>query len=196
MTIKTTDTFKVTRKNHPNEKNYIGRPTMETMQAFTQALECLEEDDFTKLCEGTLVYDEERTAELFDSIQAEDIIGLCHNVKGVGWVAEQFKVLSIDKESDKMFCQSRYNKEKEYEFFFEDVSIGLLLGRAEILIRDGKPYGLTDDQLNMTIKIVDLSKKEEEPAVDPASATSDPLETIAKQAENLVADSVPLEETV
>ncbi len=199
MTIKTTDTFKVSRKNHPNEKNYPGRPTMETMQAFTQALECLEGEDFDKLCDGTLVYDEERTGELFDSILAGDIIGLCSNIKGVGWVGEQWQVLSIDKEADKMSCQGRYDKDKEREIFFEDVSIGLLLGRAEILLRDGKPYGLTEDELNMTIKIVDLSKKEDGGSaadpVDPASATTDPLETIAKHAESLVADSVPLEET-
>lgn len=199
MTIKTTDTFKVSRKNHPNEKNYPGRPTMETMQAFTQALECLEGEDFDKLCDGTLVYDEERTGELFDSILAGDIIGLCSNIKGVGWVGEQWQVLSIDKEADKMSCQGRYDKNKEREIFFEDVSIGLLLGRAEILLRDGKPYGLTEDELSMTIKILDMSKKEDEGSatdpVDPASATTDPLETIAKHAESLVANSVPLEET-
>lgn len=217
MTIKTTDTWKFSRKNHPNEKNYLGRATMETMQAFTQALECLEGEEFDKLCDGTLIYDEERTGELFDAILADDIIGLCYNVRGVGWVAEQFKVLSIDKEADKMLCQSRYNKEKEQEFFFEDISIGLLLGRAEILIRDGKPFGLTDDQLNVTVKIVDLSKKEEDtPEVDPnataqlpgevtvpavaetilpneSSDASVALETVAEYADSLMASAVDLE---
>jgi hypothetical protein len=135
---------------------------MENIQAFTQALECLEEDDFDKLCNGTLVYDEERTAELFDSILPGDVIGLCNNVKDVGWVGEQWSVLKVDSEADKLLCQARYDEHKVREVFFEDVSIGLLLGRAEILLRDGKPYGLSEDEMSYSINIVDMSKPAEE----------------------------------
>lgn len=175
MTVKITDSFKVTRKDHPNERLYNGRSTMENIQAFTQALECLDPDDFDKLCTGTLVHDEERTAELFDSILPGDIIGLCSNVRGVGWVGEQWSVLNVDLEADKLLCQSRFDEHKVREVFFEDISIGLLLGRAEILLRDGKPYGLPEDELSYHINIVDMSKPTEE--TTPTQEPSQPEET-------------------
>lgn len=176
MTVKVTDatnTFKITRKNHPNERMYKGRATMETQGAITQALECLDEQQFGELALGTLIYDEESTAELFDSILPGDIIGLCGLEPLVGWVSHQWEVLETDSDLDMLKCKQRYSPHKEKLITFEDVSIGLLLGRAEILLRDGKPYGLTDEEMNMTVQILDLSKKESD-ASDEAAVPSEP----------------------
>jgi len=164
MTVKISDntSIKFTRKNHPNERMYNGRPTMETMNAVMQALECLDDDEFSKLATGELIYDEEATAELFDSFEVGDVIGLCAMVEGKGWIPEQWTILDIDVQGDKLFVESRYEPKIERDIFFEDISVGLLLGRAEILLRDNKPYGLSDEDMQVNITIVDLSKKTED----------------------------------
>lgn len=209
MTVKITDntSIKYTRKNHPNERLYNGRPTMETMNAIMQALECLDDDEFEKLATGELIYDEESTAELFDSFEKGDVIGLCGMVEGKGWIPEQWTILDIDVEGDRLFAESRYEPKIEREIFFEDISVGLLLGRAEILLRDNKPYGLSDEDMEMKITILDLSKKPETVEVTPEvvaapestgplseeEATKNAIEEINKLAESLMKDSTPLE---
>lgn len=177
MTVKIAEsnTFKVTRKDHPNERMYLGRATMETQGALNQALECLSSEEFDKLALGTLIYDEESTAELFDSIQVGDVIGLCGLEPRVGWTSHQWEVLSIEKDLDMLKCKQRHPPHKEKIITFEDVSIGLLLGRGEILLRDGKPYGLSEDEQSYNVSIVDLSKEKDE---KDSQETTAPVEVV------------------
>lgn len=172
MTIKTTSTneIKFSRKDHPSERRYVGFSCFETQNAVNQCLELLESDDFTKMFQGTLIYDEDTTAEFFDEIQVGDIVGLVTHEDGGGWVPRQYKVLEtkVDGE-DKHLVENRYGEVKtQQEITFEQCSIALLLGYAEILKRDDKPYGLSDEEMEMKIVIKNMTPEAEGKDLDEA----------------------------
>lgn len=155
MTIKTTSTneIKFSRKDHPSERRYVGFSCYETQNAVNQCLEILEGDEFTQMFQGTLIYDEDGTAEFFDEIKVGDIVGLVTHDEGGGWIPRQYKVLETKVDGlDKHLVENRFGEEKtQREITFEQVSIALLLGYAEILKRDDKPYGLSADQMELKI---------------------------------------------
>ena len=158
MTVKHTE-FKIKgkRKLHPNEKNYPGRPSVEIQNLFLQVMECLESDEMEQVLQGTYIGDEERTSELFDSIEVGDIIGVATFEEGRGWVPAQWKVMEIPEGADVLTCIPRIEVRKDENLedfeklaerrsiYYEDISIGLLMGRAEILLRGDKPFGVSEE---------------------------------------------------
>lgn len=190
MTVKHTDiTVKGKIKKHPNEKLYPGRPCFETGNAFMQALECLTEDEFNQMLNKTLIYDEESTAELFDEIKPGDIIGVCGHEEGIGWVAKQWEVLSIDPESDTMECLTRYKPAEQRTLYFEDISIGMVLGLAEILLRDDKPYGI---ETEVEYKVRFLHDEHVDTGESEESDVDDEEKETAKQIDNMISEGGPV----
>ena len=165
MTVKvsnSTTEYKVTRKSHPEEKRYPGFVCWEVNNAINQMLECLSAEEFRDLSLGTLVYDEESTAEMFDSIQVGDVIGvITPSPEDGGQVPRQYVVLatSVEGKEDTLLCEHRFfGKSKEIEkpkkeITFENVSCSMAIGFFHILQRDGKPFGLTEAD-ELTIKVI------------------------------------------
>lgn len=164
MTMKIQEEFTVTttRKEHPNAKKYPGRPSMEfgsALQTFLSDLNAEERGLFQK---GELIFEETIAAEFFDGILAGDVVGL-GVLRGFDEqpCAYKMKILSIDRDADTMHMRNvTWEDEKtrpdykgpEAMATFEEFSCALGLGFGEILMRDGKPFGVSE-KIEQTIKI-------------------------------------------
>lgn len=183
MTIKSThekntitQVFKGVMTKHPNEDRYPGRACYESQEALLQCMEALPDDDYIALVGGTLIHDEDETAALFDEMQVGDVIGVAFNERGQGMVPRLYKVLETKFEGrdihlvehlyHETLMEKRANAPKrQHKLTFEQVSGGIVLGYAEILYRDEKPYGYTEQELNKEYTVVfKVEDKEEEPA--------------------------------
>jgi hypothetical protein len=147
MTMKITEeqTVKIRRKNHPNEGKYGGKASMETASALTKLLSILEPSQLEELEERKLILNEESTAELFDSIRSEDVIGVAYFKDNEGLVSTKMKVSKI--ENDIIYGTDIVYSKKHFpiEVTFEDVSLANAIGFAEILYRDNVPFGVDLD---------------------------------------------------
>lgn len=147
MTMKITEeqTVKIRRKNHPNEGKYGGKASMETASALTKLLSILEPSQLEELEERKLILNEESTAELFDSIQTEDVIGVAYFKDNEGLVSTKMKVSKI--ENDIIYGTDIVYSKKNFpiEVTFEDISLANAIGFAEILYRDNVPFGVDLD---------------------------------------------------
>jgi len=153
-------TIQVERKDHPNATRYPCRSTHEVLEAGRKLLTSLPPADLDLLSERQLIVDEEDTEELFDEFKENDIIGL-GVVKPDGFYANTYRIEKIHKGEDWMECENAYTKLTE-EISFQDVSVGMALGFAEILYRDDKPFGVSS-HYDFTIKYeVDEVEDEEE----------------------------------
>jgi hypothetical protein len=139
------------RKRHPNDVRYPCRPTHEIIECGRKLIDTLTKNQQKLFLEGNLIIDESDTAELFDSVIEEDIIGLGIHRKFGGFSANTYKVVKIHKDKDFMECENAYSKESE-EISFQDFSIGLALNAAEVLYRDDKPFGVSAEQ-EIVVKI-------------------------------------------
>lgn len=177
MTMKVQEHKIVTkRKRHPNDVRYPCRPTHEIIECGRKLIDTLSKNQQKLFLEGNLIIDESDTAELFDSVIEEDIIGLGIHRKFGGFSSNMYKVVKIHKDKDFMECENAYSKESE-EISFQDFSIGLALNAAEILYRDDKPFGVSAEQ-EIVVKIhydeKDV-KKEEIDTTEPSTNSSNDL---------------------
>ena len=170
MTVNHVDvSVKGKRVKHPNEIKYPGRPCVEAQKAFSQVMEYLPSEDMEKFLNGTLIHDEEQTAELFDQIQIGDTIGLCSHTEGYGMVAEQWVVKDIPKDADILKCHARNAEEATRDIYFEDISIGLVMGMAEILLRGKTPFGVTEE-IEYKVRVFGIVEEPEALVEDDTSA--------------------------
>jgi hypothetical protein len=179
-------TIKTKRKEHPNAKKYPGRPCMEFGTAFRKFLDDIGSKNTNALLDGTYIFEEEVSAEFFDSIQKDDVIGI-GLIKGLNEFGEnnykepsayKFKVLQVNKDSDSLSVRNvtfedekSQHKGSEIELAFEDVSCALGMGYGEILERDGKPYGVSEE-IEFKVKIVDYTKNPPEGSTSPDGTES------------------------
>lgn len=183
MTVEIKDTFtvKAKRKEHPNAVKYPGRPAMEFgTTALRKFLDDLNDDQREDLLDGKLVVEEEASAEFFDSILEGDTVGL-GLFYGLGPKKEpaayKFKILSIDRERDVMKARNvtwEHPKRPEYqgeevELAFEDFSVGLGMGFGEILERDGKPFGVSEE-IEYTVNVYEDKSKDQNTTDNNASS--------------------------
>jgi len=174
MEVKEEFTVTTTRKEHPNAKKYPGRPSMEfgsALQTFMSDLDAGERALFQK---GELIFEEEISAKFFDSILVGDVVGLgvLRGFEGQP-CAYKMKILSIDRDADTMQMRNVTweDEEKRPEYkgeeamaTFEELSCALGLGFGEILMRDGKPFGVSE-KIEQTIKIMGDSEDNVKTAV-------------------------------
>jgi hypothetical protein len=185
MTIEIKDTFtiKSKRTEHPNAGKYPGKPSMEFGTGLRNFMSDIGSSNLDSFVNGTFVFEEDVTAEFFDSIIPGDVVGL-GILKGFNESGEnerkeptayKFLILSVDKNSDTMKARnvtyeqiikqrSRKGHESDYrgtevELTFEEVSCAFGMGFAEILERDGKPYGVSEE---IEIKVKVFGNKDEE----------------------------------
>jgi hypothetical protein len=168
--IEVKDRFTVKTKvtEHPNASKYPGRPSFEVSQSKIKFLNELSDEEIDLLVDGKLIVEPEMSAQFFDSLLPNDVVGLAlftglnelnMNIQQES-TAYKFKVLDIDKSADTLRCRNisweSKNKKKnlsaqeeyrgqEVEIAFEDVSVALGMGFAEILERDGKPFGVPEE---------------------------------------------------
>jgi hypothetical protein len=196
---KVVDTFKLKskRKSHPNAERYPGRPSMTFGTALRKFMYDLDNDQLDKFQEGRLVVEDEASAEFFDGILVGDVVGL-GILKGIDEngsnprhepAAYQFKILDIDRKKDLMKARNvtwedaKRNPDYqgiETEIAFEDLSVALGMGFGEILERDGKPFGVSEE-IEMEVRIHEAvsgskdveagqeSEVEASPAIAPAA---------------------------
>lgn len=194
MTVKKDEfTIKSKRFEHPNATKYPGRPSLEFGTGFRNFLSKLSFSQQDELAEGTLIVDEEDSIKFFDSIQVGDVIGV-GLFKGINEHGENphsepaahlCEVLEIFPEKDLMNVRNlSYEKQVskrnpnykgvEFELAFEDLSCALAMGFGEILERNGKPYGVSED-IEYKIKVVDCdSGPSEQEQIDSDSNSSPP----------------------
>ena len=185
------------RKKHPNDGRYPCRASQEVLNAGMKLIGILSAKERILFKENELVLDEEESAELYDNLKVGDVIGLGLLRKpgyylGAGFSAHQFEIKAIIKGEDYLLCINRRSKEEE-EISFQDVSIGLALGFAEILYREEKPYGVSEDEVwNFTIK---HEETEESKKTDEDAASSRSTESIPKGPPALTTED-SIEETI
>lgn len=155
------------RERHPNDVRYPCRGSHEILEAGRKFITSLSASQKKELLVGNLILDEEETAELFDFFQENDIIGL-GILRDVGFKSNMYKILKIHRDQDWMECENLLSKDIE-EISFQDVSVGFAMGFAEVLYRDEKPFGVTE---NVEYKISihyeeDEEKKAEGQTVNP-----------------------------
>lgn len=178
MTMKVQEHTIVTkRERHPNDVRYPCRPTHEIIDCGRKFFDSLTREQQKLLIDKKLIIDESETAELYDSVLENDIIGLgIHRTFG-GFTSNMYKVVKIHKANDYMECENVYSKEIE-EISFQDFSVGLALNAAEILYREDKPFGVSTEQ-KITVKI-HYEEKEEEASATETEQTTLPVEESAK----------------
>jgi hypothetical protein len=200
MTIEIKDTFtiKTKRTEHPNAGKYPGRPSMEFGTGLRNFMSDIGINNLDAFAKGEYVFEESVTAEFFDSILPGDIIGL-GVLKGFneygendnkGPCAYKFKILSIDRDKDVMQARNvtfEHPKRPEYtgtetELTFEDLSCGFGMGFGEILERDGKPYGVSEE---IELKVKVFGDKTEEQTAPGATANVLPETTSTETNTNL-----------
>jgi len=158
---------------------------MEFGTALRKFLSELDRDEFLALQKDELVFEEDVAAEFFDSIQEGDVVGvgLLHGLEGEP-AAYRFQILSVNTEEDTMYAKDVSLDEKEMqkyhpdykgaerELSFEEMSVAFGLGFGEILERDGKPFGVSEE-IEQVVRIFgpkeelkDSEEKEEEPTED------------------------------
>lgn len=173
MTVKNeieTLRIKGARKKHPMEKKYPGHPCMEFSTAHYKFFEDLTEDEKQWFLNKTLVFEEEVTAVFFDSLQVGDVIGLGlmkaypEEFDTAGPAAYQLEVVKIYEGQDKIrvknitFADSRFCG--EIDLTFEEVSWALGAGFADVLKRDGKLFGVSEE-VEYKINIIKPAEEEE-----------------------------------
>lgn len=157
--IKDKFTVKEKRREHPNARKYPGYACVELGTALRKFLSDLEPEEFEALQKGELIFEEDETAEFFDSIKVGDVVGV-GVLKGFEGepAAYQFEILSIDVDGDTMRAKDVSIDEKstkkyfdpyftppERDLTFEDMSVAFGMGFGEILMRDGKPFGVSEE---------------------------------------------------
>jgi hypothetical protein len=141
------------------------------MECGRKLIDTLSKNQQKLFLEGNLIIDEDDTAELFDAIQEEDIIGLGIHRKFGGFSSNMYKIVKVHKDKDYMECENAYSKEVE-EISFQDFSIGLALNAAEILYRDDKPFGVSAEQeIVVKIHYDEKDAKKEEAAAAPSTSS-------------------------
>ncbi len=160
MTMKVVEeqTIKIKRKHHPNEHKYPGRATQETSNAIMKLLGILEPGQLSELEDKSLILEQEATEQLFDSILPGDIFGIGQFQDGKGFVATKMKVEKI--ENDILYGKDVSNIKNQFDIQigFEEVSIANVIGFAEILMRDDKPYGV-DLEVEYKVRLVEEEQK-------------------------------------
>lgn len=195
MTAIVKDSFKVKtkRKEHPNATKYPGRPSLEFGTALRKFLCDLTPEQAEKFADRDLVFEEEVTAEFYDSIQEGDIvgIGLLYGINPKNEPsAHKFKILKINKGEDTMIARdvsfehpkSKY-KGEEIELTFQDISCAFGMGFAEVLERDGKPFGVSEE-IEIEVKIYSNGEETNDQNNDPniqAPALTDSTENNNKE---------------
>ena len=187
MTVEIKDTFtiKTKRKEHPNAGKYPGRPSMEFGTGLRNFMSDIGSKNLDAFVKGEYVFDESVTAEFFDSILPGDVVGL-GVLKGLNEFGEndnkapcayKFKILSVDRNKDIMQARNvtfEHPKQTEYsgtevDLTFEEVSCGFGMGFGEILERDGKPFGVSEE---IELKVKVIGAKTEEPQEQTAAGAS------------------------
>ena len=158
-----TTSFKVKKKNktHPNEGKYPGYECSEVNEKYYDILAEIEDPAvLEKFVTGRYIWDAEKTAEYFDSLQVGDVFGCPvfmedKEANQIRIVLSAYKVESIG--SDVIHCEdvsrSPIWHKKKVDVFFEDVSNGLKMELTEILYRDGKPYGIPEEE-EINVKVI------------------------------------------
>lgn len=171
MTMKVTE-HKVTakRKHHPNDGRYPCRSSQEVLQAGMKLMSSLSQPERDLMRQNDLILDEEETAELYDAIQVGDIIGLGILRKN-GFISNKYEVVRIIDNEDYMLCKNLLTEDEE-EVSFQDISVGFAMGFAEILYRDEKPFGVSEN-IEITLKIQEKEEEgdEEDTATEAGAAT-------------------------
>lgn len=168
------------RKRHPNDVRYPCRGSHEVLDAGRKLITFLHNDNpaqLEELKEGKLILDEEETAELYDSFQEKDVIGLGMfrptGHPNSGFTSNMYTIEKIVEGEDYMECRNMRSSEIE-EISFQDVSIALALGLAEILYRDDKPFGISNEQEWKILIPNEVDEAEKDESATPATQTSSP----------------------
>ena len=134
-TIEQTVTVKVTK--HPREMFYEGRSTRDHMNALMKYMNT-----------DPVIPDLKQIKKFVKGLKVGDIVGVEHN---------QYRVQGVNKGS---FNGVDIKTDKEYEHDDTRLSLAIGSGFAEVLYRDGNPYGVELEK-QVKVKIVDNSKEDE-----------------------------------
>ena len=137
MSQTTEQKVKVKVTKHPREMFYDGRSTRDHMNGVMDFL-----NTSPTVPDGKLI------RRFVKGLKVGDVVGVEHN---------QYRVEKINKEG---FSGTNIKTNKEFDVAPTELTIAIGSGFAEVLYRDGKPYGVELEK-EVTIKIVDHTKEEE-----------------------------------
>ena len=145
--------LKAKRRYHPNEKKYDGRAsTADMLVAQIEFAGKLTPEQSKLFKKNKLIYDQEKFDALFNDIGINDVIGY----KGM-----IYKVLSKHRQRGLSLSKRKFRNRNDEQVFtdVEDLKISIYdldfmmnLNSAEILYKDGKPYGVSED-LEYKVKV-------------------------------------------
>lgn len=160
MTVKTIKTkVKIHHNKHPSEYRYGGRPNYDIENGLTKFLLMLSDEDSSKVLNGTYFWDPEGTKEEFSNVQIGDKLGIAIQYSN-GWITTKMKVSEVS--TNTIRGKDEFTKE-EIAYDMIESSVARALGFFEILERDGKPFGLPENETqDITLKYDDGKEEAEE----------------------------------
>ncbi len=163
----------IKRKVHPNDWKYPGQQNSENLKLTQVYVSSLSKEEMEQMDEGSSFQkDPARTASLFAEILPNDEIGLDYAKYNV--VEKGDSILEL-KELNTRHLGTRSVDLAELDFAIQT-------DRAEILRRDGKFYGATEDE-EVTLKVIDYSQtakpetSENQPTSEPQPKEKDECST-------------------
>ncbi len=140
-----TQVIKTKRKYHPNEENYRGdESTQETMVKEIEFMGSLTDEQSDKFIAGKLIFDEDKLNSYWNEIRKNDIVGFQGNVYRVDGKTKATLTLSRRKPKRYRNDEDTYAEETKKVSRY-DLDHMMNIGFTEILYRDGKPYGVSED---------------------------------------------------
>lgn len=145
-------TLKAKRKYHPNEKNYIGCDSFqETMVAEIMFMGQLNAEQTKLYSKGKLIFSPETTEKFWGEILPNDLLGYKGNVYKV--VRKTKSGLILNRRKPKYYRNDEDVYETaEFKVSKPDIDFALNTKFTEILYRDGKVYGMSED-MEVKVKI-------------------------------------------
>ena len=155
--VKRTVTVKV--KEHPNAFRYPGSATGDYFHAQVDYMTSLSEGEKELHSLGALVRDPAKVMEFVDTVEVGDVVGVGMNTLEVE-----------SKGGMSLVCKNKLLKETGIDVSMMELDEAIGMGYAEILYRDGKPYGV-DQTKEVNVTIIG-GKGEVDTAASPVLPTS------------------------
>lgn len=133
-------TTKIKRVKNPNDFKYEGNNGYEHRKAMFDYMGTLSPEDVQLLGQGKLFSSLENTNKFLDEIKEGDSVGI-----------KEFKYEVVSK-SPNGFTGNVKGKVQPMDVSLEQIDLALATKFAEILYRDGIPYNLEDEDVQILIK--------------------------------------------
>jgi hypothetical protein len=139
--------LKIKRKEHPNHRKYIGKKTFDHHQALLDLVMKLSDEENERFVNPNDFIKKEQLDKFLAEIKPKDIIGI-----------EEQLIILTKKTDNGIIGDDFYGKKTDIFIPIKNIDIALCMNCCEILYRDEKPYGVSEE---VNIKIRTFEKPKE-----------------------------------